>query len=80
MKFVVVNLQPTKQDRHADLIINTYVDDVMRRLLELLDIPLLQYRPSDDPMFITRHRLQEYFKENDLPKRHRGLLLGIYVV
>lgn len=66
-KFVVVNLQPTKQDRHADLIINTYVDDVMRRLLELLDIPLLQYRPSDDPMFITRHRLQEYFKENDLP-------------
>ncbi|CAL4123110.1 unnamed protein product, partial [Meganyctiphanes norvegica] len=66
-KFVIVNLQPTKQDRHADLIINTYVDDVMRRLLELLDIPLLQYRPEDDPMFITRHKLEKYFRENGLP-------------
>ncbi|XP_076067784.1 sirtuin 6 [Oratosquilla oratoria] len=52
-KLVICNLQPTKQDRHADLIINTYVDDVMEKLLAVLDIPLLEYSPLTDPVKIS---------------------------
>ncbi|XP_049603842.1 NAD-dependent protein deacylase sirtuin-6 [Syngnathus scovelli] len=40
-KVVIVNLQPTKHDKHAHLRINGYVDDVMKQLMEHLglDIP-----------------------------------------
>ncbi|KAM8838584.1 NAD-dependent protein deacylase sirtuin-6 isoform 2-T2 [Synchiropus picturatus] len=41
-KIVVVNLQPTKHDKHAFLRIHGYVDEVMKQLMELLglDIPV----------------------------------------
>uniref|UniRef100_A0A8D0CG41 NAD-dependent protein deacylase sirtuin-6 n=1 Tax=Scleropages formosus TaxID=113540 RepID=A0A8D0CG41_SCLFO len=41
-KLVIVNLQPTKHDKHADLRIHGYVDEVMIQLTELLglDIPV----------------------------------------
>ncbi|ROT65169.1 NAD-dependent protein deacetylase Sirt6 [Penaeus vannamei] len=61
-KLVICNLQPTKQDRYADLIINTYVDNVMKRLLELMDIKLLDYNADDDPMKITQGMLIEHRK------------------
>ncbi|XP_073977319.1 sirtuin 6 isoform X2 [Rhodnius prolixus] len=48
-KMVICNLQPTKHDRRADLIINTYVDDVMVRLLEFLDLKLPAYNVDKDP-------------------------------
>ncbi|NP_001085592.1 sirtuin 6 S homeolog [Xenopus laevis] len=35
-KLVIVNLQPTKHDKHADLRIHGYVDEVMIQLMELL--------------------------------------------
>ncbi|KAE8596482.1 hypothetical protein XENTR_v10016124 [Xenopus tropicalis] len=35
-KLVIVNLQPTKHDKHADLRIHGYVDEVMTQLMELL--------------------------------------------
>uniref|UniRef100_A0A1A8LC76 protein acetyllysine N-acetyltransferase n=1 Tax=Nothobranchius pienaari TaxID=704102 RepID=A0A1A8LC76_9TELE len=40
-KVVIVNLQPTKHDKHAHLRIYGYVDEVMKQLMELmgLDIP-----------------------------------------
>ncbi|XP_054452133.1 NAD-dependent protein deacetylase sirtuin-6 isoform X2 [Anoplopoma fimbria] len=40
-KLAVVNLQPTKHDKHAHLRIHSYVDEVMKQLMELLglDIP-----------------------------------------
>uniref|UniRef100_A0A3B4Z767 protein acetyllysine N-acetyltransferase n=1 Tax=Stegastes partitus TaxID=144197 RepID=A0A3B4Z767_9TELE len=40
-KIVIVNLQPTKHDKHAHLRIHGYVDDVMKHLMEMLglDIP-----------------------------------------
>ncbi|KAM6920415.1 NAD-dependent protein deacylase sirtuin-6 [Lycodopsis pacificus] len=40
-KLAIVNLQPTKHDKHAHLRIHGYVDDVMKQLMELLglDIP-----------------------------------------
>ncbi|KAL4608071.1 NAD-dependent protein deacetylase sirtuin-6 isoform X1 [Arapaima gigas] len=40
-KLVIVNLQPTKHDKQADLLIHAYVDEVMTQLMEMLglDIP-----------------------------------------
>ncbi|MPC31547.1 NAD-dependent protein deacetylase Sirt6 [Portunus trituberculatus] len=63
-KLVICNLQPTKQDRHADLIINTYVDTLMKRLLELLHIPLLPYSAEDDPLKISQLLLQSSIAES----------------
>ncbi|KAL1117537.1 hypothetical protein AAG570_003853 [Ranatra chinensis] len=48
-KIVICNLQPTKHDKKADLIINTYVDDVMTQLMERLDLKIDPYDRSVDP-------------------------------
>uniref|UniRef100_A0A224XN22 protein acetyllysine N-acetyltransferase n=1 Tax=Panstrongylus lignarius TaxID=156445 RepID=A0A224XN22_9HEMI len=48
-KLVICNLQPTKHDRKADLILNTYVDDVMSKLLEHLHLKLPAYNVDNDP-------------------------------
>uniref|UniRef100_A0A0B6ZQJ5 protein acetyllysine N-acetyltransferase n=1 Tax=Arion vulgaris TaxID=1028688 RepID=A0A0B6ZQJ5_9EUPU len=42
-KIVIVNLQPTKHDKKCDLKIAAYVDDVMRRLCEALDVDIPKY-------------------------------------
>lgn len=42
-KLVIVNLQPTKHDKKADLKIHAYVDDVMTELCQLLDIDIPQF-------------------------------------
>uniref|UniRef100_A0AAQ5ZKW7 protein acetyllysine N-acetyltransferase n=1 Tax=Amphiprion ocellaris TaxID=80972 RepID=A0AAQ5ZKW7_AMPOC len=39
-KIVIVNLQPTKHDKHAHLRIHGYVDDVMKQLMELLELDI----------------------------------------
>ncbi|XP_039457621.1 NAD-dependent protein deacetylase sirtuin-6 [Oreochromis aureus] len=39
-KLVIVNLQPTKHDKHAHLRIHGYVDDVMKQLMELLGLEI----------------------------------------
>ncbi|XP_072297400.1 NAD-dependent protein deacylase sirtuin-6 [Eucyclogobius newberryi] len=39
-KLVIVNLQPTKHDKHAHLRINGYVDEVMKQLMELLEVDI----------------------------------------
>uniref|UniRef100_A0A3Q2Q646 protein acetyllysine N-acetyltransferase n=1 Tax=Fundulus heteroclitus TaxID=8078 RepID=A0A3Q2Q646_FUNHE len=39
-KVVIVNLQPTKHDKHAHLRINAYVDDVMKQLMVLLGLEI----------------------------------------
>uniref|UniRef100_A0A6A7G071 protein acetyllysine N-acetyltransferase n=1 Tax=Hirondellea gigas TaxID=1518452 RepID=A0A6A7G071_9CRUS len=53
-KLVICNLQPTKHDKISDLIINAYVDDVMRELMSLLNICCLEYSLEQDPVLITR--------------------------
>ncbi|XP_012501590.1 PREDICTED: NAD-dependent protein deacetylase sirtuin-6 [Propithecus coquereli] len=50
-RLVIVNLQPTKHDRHADLRIHGYVDDVMTRLMEHLG---LEIPPWDGPRVLER--------------------------
>ncbi|XP_044124349.1 NAD-dependent protein deacetylase sirtuin-6 isoform X2 [Bufo gargarizans] len=39
-KLVIVNLQPTKHDRYADLRIHGYVDEVMAQLMQRLDLEI----------------------------------------
>lgn len=42
-KLAIVNLQPTKHDKKSDLKICTYVDDVMKRLCEILLVTIPEY-------------------------------------
>lgn len=42
-KLVIVNLQATKHDRHADLRIHTYVDDVMIQLCKIVGVEIPEY-------------------------------------
>lgn len=49
-KLVICNLQPTKQDKKADLCIHTYVDDVMRMLMTRLNLEIPEYDPTLDPV------------------------------
>ena len=49
-KLVICNLQPTKQDKKADLNIHTYVDDVMEMLMSNLGLEIPQYNKDEDPV------------------------------
>ncbi|KAJ8920531.1 hypothetical protein NQ315_005400 [Exocentrus adspersus] len=52
-KLVIVNLQPTKQDKKADLIINFFVDDVMSKVMKSLSLEIPEYTPDIDPTKIN---------------------------
>jgi len=53
-KLVIVNLQPTKQDKKADLVIRDYVDNVMKMLFEELELALPLFDSSSDPVAKVR--------------------------
>ncbi|XP_050531065.1 NAD-dependent protein deacetylase Sirt6 [Daktulosphaira vitifoliae] len=48
-KVIICNLQKTKCDRKADLVIHTYVDDLMKSLMEILQLDIDQYDELNDP-------------------------------
>lgn len=48
-KLVVVNLQATKHDKKADLIINTYVDNVLENIMKHLGLEIPEYSKGIDP-------------------------------
>ncbi|CAN7999608.1 unnamed protein product [Ixodes hexagonus] len=48
-KIVVCNLQPTKIDKSANLILRAYVDDVMTKLMASLKMDIPAYSPDKDP-------------------------------
>lgn len=48
-KTVICNLQPTKYDKKVDLVISTYVDTIMEKVLKRLGVELPAYTPEDDP-------------------------------
>merc|ERR1719495_249762 len=56
-KLVICNLQPTKQDKKADLCIHTYVDDVLKMLMQRLDLDIPEYDPVFDPVKQVRNKL-----------------------
>ena len=48
-RLVIVNLQPTKFDNNADLIIHDYVDNVMDLLCKALNVTIIKYDKNCDP-------------------------------
>ncbi|XP_061175293.1 uncharacterized protein LOC133184300 [Saccostrea echinata] len=50
-KLFIVNLQWTPKDDTATLKINGRCDEVMKRVLEMMRIPILTYNREDDPIF-----------------------------
>jgi len=48
-KFVICNLQPTKHDKKANLIISSYVDVVLSKVCKLLGVEIPDYSESSDP-------------------------------
>lgn len=47
-KLAVINLQPTKHDKKADLIINTYVDVVIEKVMKRLGLEIPEYSTETD--------------------------------
>ncbi|KAJ8941146.1 hypothetical protein NQ318_004266 [Aromia moschata] len=64
-KLVIVNLQPTKHDKKADLIINSYVDDVISNVMKKLDLEIPEYSPHIDP---TKNQLPDFGVEWNISK------------
>ncbi|XP_066491869.1 NAD-dependent protein deacylase sirtuin-6 isoform X2 [Tiliqua scincoides] len=57
-KLVIVNLQPTKHDKHADLRIYGYVDDVMTKLMKNLGLEIPEWTGPvvvESTMFLEPH-------------------------
>jgi mono-ADP-ribosyltransferase sirtuin 6 len=54
-KVVIVNLQPTKHHKKADLVIHTQVDKVMELLAQLLGLRITQFSNLLDPTYVLRH-------------------------
>lgn len=48
-KLVICNLQPTKYDKKSDLVISTYVDTIMEKVLKRLGVELPAYSQDNDP-------------------------------
>lgn len=48
-KLVICNLQPTKHDKKSDLIISSYVDVVMEKVMKRLGIEIPSYSVDNDP-------------------------------
>lgn len=61
-KIVICNLQPTKIDKSANLILRAYVDDVMEKLMKRLGIAIPSYSTECDPTKMKRETPMEYPK------------------
>ncbi|XP_034938790.1 NAD-dependent protein deacetylase Sirt6 [Chelonus insularis] len=48
-RLVICNLQPTKHDKKADLVINGNVEDVMNNVMKKLGLEIPEYRSDQDP-------------------------------
>ena len=49
-RLVIINLQPTKHDKKADLLIRGFADTVMTKLFERLGVQIPCYDASNDPV------------------------------
>lgn len=59
-KLVICNLQPTKHDNKADLVINYYVDDVLEKVMSILGIAIPDYNEADNPMNMAESAIIEW--------------------
>uniref|UniRef100_A0A336K0Y7 protein acetyllysine N-acetyltransferase n=1 Tax=Culicoides sonorensis TaxID=179676 RepID=A0A336K0Y7_CULSO len=88
-KTVICNLQPTKHDKKADLIISTYVDAILEKVCKFLGVEIEEYSIKDDPTkqipcdmewTIPYQSVKDMEKEYDskikiLNKKRKGLLV-----
>ncbi|XP_065364642.1 NAD-dependent protein deacetylase Sirt6 [Calliphora vicina] len=59
-QLIICNLQPTKHDKKADLVINTYVDDILTKLCKRLGLEVPTYDPLEDPTKTPNDHNQEW--------------------
>ncbi|CAL1288296.1 unnamed protein product [Larinioides sclopetarius] len=62
-KLVICNLQPTKHDKSADLIIHGYIDDIMIKLAKILDVEIPEYKVSMDETKNFGENPKEYVQD-----------------
>lgn len=67
-KLVICNLQPTKHDKSADLIIHGYIDDIMIRLAAILEVDIPEYKVANDQTKNIREKTKEYIQDFCLEK------------
>lgn len=70
-KLVIINLQPTKHDKKADLIIRAYADEVFEMLFEKLGLPIPEYNEKEDPvkqMKASPNDVKDYTQSKALAK------------
>ncbi|XP_055608502.1 NAD-dependent protein deacetylase Sirt6 [Uranotaenia lowii] len=67
-KLVICNLQPTKHDKKADLVVSTYVDTIIEKVAKRLGIEIPEYSPEVDPTK-TEPCTLEWTIPGDLVKR-----------
>ncbi|GLG96629.1 NAD-dependent protein deacetylase Sirt6 [Gryllus bimaculatus] len=72
-KLVICNLQPTKHDRKADLLIHSYVDEVMEELMGILNLTIPEYDSTKDPTKRSHTIQLEWTIPNSDVKRLRNL-------
>ena len=53
-RLVIINLQPTKQDKKADLLIRAYSDTIMEKVFDKLEKTIPCYDGTKDPVKITK--------------------------
>ncbi|XP_054287412.1 NAD-dependent protein deacetylase Sirt6-like [Macrosteles quadrilineatus] len=59
-RLAICNLQPTKHDRKADMLIHAYVDDILVKLMEQLGLDIPEYSRLNDPTLTRRGRPMEW--------------------
>ncbi|KAF5299283.1 hypothetical protein FQA39_LY02456 [Lamprigera yunnana] len=66
-RLAIVNLQPTKHDKKADLMINGYVDDVISKIMKHLGLEIPEYVLHLDPTKVeSPDILQWSFSRSDI--------------
>lgn len=56
-KLVICNLQPTKHDNKADLIINYYVDDILEKVMNILNIEIPAYNEEHNTTLLAKETI-----------------------
>ncbi|GIY70374.1 NAD-dependent protein deacetylase sirtuin-6 [Caerostris darwini] len=78
-KLVICNLQPTKHDKSADLIIHGYIDDIMIKLAEILEVEIPEYKIANDETKNSREKTKEYVQDlclKNVPSKRKSNVLN----
>ncbi|XP_050669924.1 NAD-dependent protein deacetylase Sirt6 isoform X1 [Leptidea sinapis] len=59
-KLVICNLQPTKHDNKADLVINYYVDEVLEKVMNILELDIPGYSEADNYIKQAENKLIDW--------------------